>query len=96
MSEMIERVALAIWRAREQQFPERTRRSEPDGIDHATGAMEIIKSFARAAVLAMREPSGSMLTAGRIEIDPDNFLTIAEAEQTYKAMIDAALKEPTP
>ncbi|MDI3563579.1 hypothetical protein [Bradyrhizobium sp. Arg816] len=54
MSELVERVALAIWRMREKQFPERTQRKEPDGIDHATGAWQLIESFARAAIQAMQ------------------------------------------
>ena len=48
--------------------------------------------IAKAAILAMREPTGNMITQGRLAIvaitNED-----AQPQATYKAMIDAALKE---
>ena len=50
----MERVARAIWRTRENQFPERVRRPEPDTFDNASGAWDMVLDQARAAIEAMR------------------------------------------
>jgi len=84
MTEMIERVALAIWQAREMQFPERTRRMRPDEIDKTTGAWGSAVELARAAVEAMREPTDAMAD--------DGYRALARgADAVWQAMIDKAL-----
>ena len=50
MNEMVERVALAIWHAREKHMPERVRREAPDELDRATGAWQMIVDQAIAAI----------------------------------------------
>jgi hypothetical protein len=84
MSEMVERVARAIWRVREKQFPERVQRTEPDGIDHATGAWELIEGFARAAIEEMRNPTPEMICAA--------FDCAGSIGAEWQAMIDEALR----
>lgn len=71
MAEMsiLEKVARAIWRTREKQFPERVRRPEPDNFDNASGAWDMILDQARAAIEAMDVP----------EITEDSFYEIEEA-----------------
>jgi len=70
MSEMIERVAKAIYEAMDLS----------DGLD-GTAA----KTYARAAIEAMREPTEAMLNA--------SYLTSWDADEVWKDMIDAALQE---
>lgn len=50
--------------------------------------------FARAAILAMREPTAEMVDAGR-DIGPDAPYGMSETAGRYRAMIDTALKEPS-
>lgn len=50
MSTMIDRVALAIWRKREEDLPDRLKRATPDNMDRATGAWANVQAEARAAV----------------------------------------------
>ena len=45
-SEMVERRALELWRAREMTFPPRVRRMTPDALDYATGAWARVLSAA--------------------------------------------------
>jgi hypothetical protein len=86
MNEMVEKVALAIWRVREEQFPERVRRLAPDGIDHATGAWTLIENFARAAIEAMREPTEAMIANDDLPYSPGEMLGY------WHTMIDEALQ----
>lgn len=44
----IETLALAMWRLREMDFPPRVRRMNPDAIDRATGAWQMIVAAAAA------------------------------------------------
>ncbi len=50
------------------------------------------REAARAAIAAMREPTPAMLAAG---MDAYDLLTADQVRPAYKAMIDAALKEPS-
>ena len=84
---MVERVARAIWRTREQQFPERVRRPEPDKFDNASGAWDMVLEQARAAIKEMRTPTEEM---GRFV--RENGSGFSDAGQ-YRLWIDAALKE---
>jgi hypothetical protein len=93
MSEMVERVALAIWRAREENLPPRVRRLAPDDLDKASGAWAMTLEHARAAIAAMREPTTEMWRASANE-------TGYVSRNAWEAMIDAALadepKQATP
>ncbi len=44
----IETLALAMWREREMDFPPRVRRMNPDAIDRATGAWQLVVAAAAA------------------------------------------------
>lgn len=107
MSEMVERVALAIWDAREKSFPTFTRH-RPDEIDKGSGAWDMVVDWARAAVAEMRDPSFEMVDAfaetavdAKAAARADNRAkgrahpdALAEAEwvpQAWGAAIDAAL-----
>lgn len=97
MSEsMIERVATAIRRADAE-------RGTYYGVDEVDAL-----TLARAAIEAMREPTGKMEHAGYEALLPDNWphdewpvdgkgdewaSEIIEARMAYRAMIDAALNE---
>ena len=89
MSEMIERVALAMWQRRELTNPGFTRRMTPDDIDRATGAWAGMVDLAHAAIEAMREPTDAMLVAGR---DAAFERTSLGQLHAHRAMIDEALK----
>jgi len=81
---MIERVARAMWDAREQTLPSRTRVPFDDRLTNDIWVM------ARAAIEAMREPTEAMVAAigGRCIFDPS---LEAEFQRGYREMIDAAL-----
>lgn len=49
----VEAVARALWRSREMGFPERVRRMKWDAMDEASGAVEMIRRDARAAIAAL-------------------------------------------
>jgi hypothetical protein len=59
-NEVVERVARAIWLAREQHMDERVRRLEPDQIDVSTGAWQRVIDMARAAIAAVPSPDGEI------------------------------------
>jgi hypothetical protein len=48
---------------------------------------------ARAAIEAMRDPTGPMLTAGRINLGGTDELHVDEAQEAWCRMIDAALSD---
>lgn len=79
MSEMVERVAKAIW-------------SVPMcGIEDARGSDdEIIVAMARAAIEAMREPTRPMYEAAN-----DALVPTWDAKACWHSMIDAALNKAT-
>lgn len=93
---MVERVAMALF-ARDVAIL--ARRREPAGTweENAERQPEY-RAGARAAIEAMREPSGWMVTAGsNAEIDTWNGRGKTFADDPspiYRAMIDAALAEP--
>lgn len=94
MTEMLERVAKAIW-------AERVRHAKTQGIDlegygervFGDGAVvsetNNIMGEARAAIEAMREPTQAMLDAARQLGDP---YYGAGPDRTWPAMIDEALR----
>lgn len=93
MSEMVERVALAIWRARESAFPLYVQRLEPDQIDKSSGAWVRVVAEACAAIDAMRDPTEPMLNAAEEAASWDNELDERkQAQVAWSAMIDAALR----
>ena len=61
---MLEKVARAIWQAREKRMPGRGQRMEPDNWDMHSGAWASTLGDARAALEAMLEPTEGMKTAG--------------------------------
>ncbi len=94
MSEMIERLALAIWREREIGFPPRVRRFNPDELDRESGAWAACMREARALVETMREPTETMIKVGNDAgcWDRDFSLDDGDADQVWQAMIDEALR----
>ena len=82
MSEMIERVAKAIY---EEDDPWHKAWPWPN-LNESQGSPEPYRRIAAAAIKAMREPSEAMIEAGQQRSDE----TIT-AVDVYRAMIDAAL-----
>ena len=85
MSEMVERVARAIYGG---PIPW-------EAIDPAS--QKILLRDARAAIEAMREPTEAMSEVGRIIVGPTyeakSLLRAREADICWRAMIDAALRK---
>ncbi len=87
MSEMVERVAMAI---------ERTHHDDDASFEEAWADHDVVRHNrlleARAAIAAMREPTEAMITEAMIVADvwddPDMVVAFA-----WRAMIDEALKE---
>lgn len=75
---MVERVARAIHDASHKELG-------------FSWAKEMRMAQARAAIEAMREPTGEMLEAGWERARP--YLGLETTKQTYRAMINAALGE---
>jgi hypothetical protein len=88
MSEMIERVARAIWAAQEQEFAVEKRQKWEQG---AAKTKEVCLRSARAAISAMGTPTPAMIEAGEA-IDPGYEDGNARAEWHWEAMIKEALK----
>jgi len=89
MSEVVERVALAAM----------AKHAEVDlafaGVREARQGWEAI---ARAAILALREPTHRMVVAGHgagVEPGADHDVPMSTFKDIYSAMIDAALSEGT-
>lgn len=93
MTNMVEKVALAIWQAREAELPPRLRRMTPDALDMEAGAWARSLAQARAAILAMREPTEEVLAAGKDWGGPHE-IAKDDAAHAWQAMIDAALSPP--
>ncbi len=90
MSEMIERVAKAIY---EEDDPWHKAWPWPN-LNESQGSPEPYRRIAAAAIKAMREPSDQMLEAvGAIEIGCRRDCTVGRYRglQIYEAAIDAAL-----
>jgi ribosomal protein S12 methylthiotransferase accessory factor YcaO len=85
VSEIIERMAMAIWELRRQ-------RASKAGIelakweDELEGLRQDVRAEVRVSLEAAREPTGAMVIAGRYPAGGG-----PEAEATWEAMIDAAL-----
>ncbi|EYR81918.1 hypothetical protein [Shinella sp. DD12] len=102
---MIERVARAIFEECNRQSPVAGfGYADADGDKTVLDGAYDLKAVARAAIEAMREPSGEMLSAGikrgvawdyGERGDPDEPPHTSE-EAIYIAMINAALKETNP
>lgn len=91
MSEMIERVAAAIWAL----YPDT---DCPNYAELSEWAKEEkARPLARAAIEAMREPSMNMVTNGVLEAQKypcaleDQIPGVQQMQAGYQAMIDAAL-----
>jgi hypothetical protein len=85
MNEMVERVALAVFK-KEQEIRLRS-------IEQAVIGKARYYLIAEAAIAAMREPTEAMRTAGELHgIDSDCKLECSELN-VWQAMIDEALKE---
>lgn len=82
MTGMVEKVAIAIFCARENDTQEMWDRSRGPWKDE-------YRQQARAAIEAMKEPTEEMVITGAYVLDQKP----SEAKTTYTAMIDAALKE---
>lgn len=85
MSEMIERVAAAMWRERAKAFPNMLTRETPDEIDKTTCAWRNMVAQARAGIEAMREPTDAMIQAALHDYYTE--------KETWKIMCDEALKD---
>lgn len=78
MSEMIERVAKAIW-------------GDLGGWDDLNGdTKETVRKEARAAIAAMREPTEAMLDT---TVNPHCVETMEDIRDVWTDMIDAALSD---
>lgn len=95
ITEMVRRVALAIWQARENTFEPRLRRMQPDHIDSATGSWALCVEQAVAAIETMRDPTDDMIAAGIAEADictdGQTICAVCIPEHAWPKMIDAAL-----
>lgn len=87
MSEMIERVAKAIWEKHRAMLLG----EEWEELDRFT--TERYRGYASAAIAAMREPTEAMEIAGHgTAIDVDGTTHMVSAKACWQAMVDEALK----
>lgn len=99
MSEMVERVARAIWEAREETFPPDIIRIKFDVLGEGTKSDH--RAMAEAAIKAMRAPTDAMEFAGfRVNRWTNERGTVVgrvtiPATGAWQAMIDAALSDTT-
>lgn len=95
----LEAMALAMWRAREEQFPRFTRH-DPDQIDRASGAWALMLIMAAAGLKAIKEPSEAALEAGRDVVVCHSWGKggeyIADPESIIATYVDHILGEPKP
>jgi len=88
MSEMVERVAEAMWWQLAQKVPGLDRSSWAIAAVHPSDEpQEHWRTLARAAIEAMREPTDAIMLAA---FEPDGEVEFARA--VWKTMIDEALK----
>ncbi len=89
MSEMVERVAKAIFEADQSGLPERVQRRPFDDLDEASGVAVRYRTIARSAIAAMEPPTQDMVDrATKPEFDrPAN-----QVLHTWTLMIAEALK----
>lgn len=90
MSEMIERVAKAIY---EEDDPWHKAWPWPN-LNESQGSPEPYRRIAAAAIKAMREPTMDMVQRGAEDADPVGCCLMApsNAADVWRIMIDAALK----
>lgn len=100
MSEMIERVARAICKARGDDPDARGPAVWQSGFypDHLFARWRSYEGLARAAIAEMREPTEAMVAAGgrEVQIDYENGREadrVTDATNCWQAMIDAALND---
>jgi hypothetical protein len=86
MSEMVERVALAIQQADNEPCP--------DGVLRNADVSDWGEYVARAAIAAMREPDKAMIDAGAKQMAKMDDTTPDDGSDIWQAMLDAALAEP--
>jgi hypothetical protein len=96
-TEMVERVAKAIWNVSRE--PEHEGPTEDKWHEATEDWRENMRAHARAAITAMRTPTPKMLKAAKAAMSPGKRPTQnrvgckAKHGIRYRAMIDAALKE---
>ncbi len=85
---MREKVAKAIWDARERGFPAHTRMTWENGTETARVATMLL---ADAALDALAEPTAGMVRRGGLEKDTDGFTAVGGfSRNIFRAMIAAA------
>jgi hypothetical protein len=89
MSEMVERVAKAIW-DQERKQPDCGHR--PDWEVLNVTAADAYRAKARAAIETMWEPTQVMMKAAELSLDENTIGRPKGIVDTWQAMVDAALK----
>jgi hypothetical protein len=93
--ETVDRVARAIWTVRDKRFPDRVRRPEPDKLDMASGAWQMVMEDARAAIAAMPgRPDREMVVSAIRDGFAKKHLTASF--EVVQALADAILALPAP
>lgn len=90
MSEMIERIAKAIWEVRQPNPPGHAAWEDYSGFGPSKTERSFTLAQARAAIQAMREPTLEMLKSG----GQTPFHGADTPRVFWQAMIDEALAEP--
>ena len=91
MTSMVERVARALYELLRKDFRDQAVWERTTEMDR-----EVFRPFARAAIVAMREPTDEMVDAGFHKADTNDRSERAYrwvADDVWHAMIDAALEE---
>src|SRR5258706_3557246 len=88
---LIETMALAMWREREKNFPQRVKHG-PDQLDMATGAWAMMLAQARAGLQSLRSPTDQQLgnrfsTAARRQWDDMVNAALSQSEQQSEAVL---------
>lgn len=92
MIERVARAAFAAWRQRMIDTGERPDAMAMSFSDLDKSEREFALIHARAVIVAMREPTEAMVSAGNHAIEPDSRLFYKRvADEAWQAMIDAAL-----
>jgi hypothetical protein len=96
MSEIVERVAARMWKAESEDAgvpaSVTARRTYDAFLDQSDDTRAKWRKFARAAILAMREPTEAMLYAGQMANDEDGYVGGPSPEPIWTAMIAEALR----
>lgn len=96
MSEMVERVARAMWESEPIVYgwshaERQQHRAWSDAVKNDCYGASIYRGFAHAAIEAMREPTGEMSCAGG-EAQQQSIGSWGEPKLVWRAMIAEALK----